>query len=82
MGVSRTSAGTRDAVPSPGLGMAAEGRPLLVTVDDLPISSGALHPDPDERKAITREMFEAAYGCPVDLVAHGHAHRVFEDHQE
>ncbi len=33
-------------------------------------------------KAITREMFEAAYGCPVDLVAHGHAHRVFEDHQE
>ncbi len=33
-------------------------------------------------KEITREMFEAAYGCPVDLVAHGHAHRVFEDHQE
>ena len=33
-------------------------------------------------KEITPEMFEAAYGCPVDLVAHGHAHRVFEDHQE
>lgn len=33
-------------------------------------------------KEITQEMFEAAYGCPVDLVAHGHAHRVFDDHQE
>ncbi len=33
-------------------------------------------------REITPEMFEAAYGCPVDLVAHGHAHRVFEDHQE
>jgi zinc transport system ATP-binding protein len=32
-------------------------------------------------KEITREMFEAAYGCPVDLVAHGHAHRVFDDHE-
>ena len=33
-------------------------------------------------KEITQEMFEAAYGCPVDLVAHGHAHRVFDDHQK
>ncbi len=33
-------------------------------------------------KEITQEMFEAAYGCPVDLVAHGRAHRVFDDHQE
>ena len=33
-------------------------------------------------KEITREMFEAAYGCPVDLVAHGHAHRVLDDHQQ
>jgi len=33
-------------------------------------------------REITQEMFEAAYGCPVDLVAHGHAHRVFDDHQE
>jgi zinc transport system ATP-binding protein len=31
-------------------------------------------------KEITPEMFEAAYGCPVDLVAHGHAHRVLADH--
>jgi len=26
-------------------------------------------------------MIEAAYGCPVDLVAHGHPHRVLEQHQ-
>jgi zinc transport system ATP-binding protein len=32
-------------------------------------------------KEITREMFEAVYGCPVDLVAHGHAHRVYPDHE-
>ena len=35
-----------------------------------------------QSKEITREMFEAAYGCPVDLVAHGHAHRVLADHTE
>lgn len=35
-----------------------------------------------QSKEITREMFEAAYGCPVDLVAHGHAHRVLADHVE
>ena len=35
-----------------------------------------------QSKEITREMFEAAYGCPVDLVAHGHAHRVLADHDE
>lgn len=31
-------------------------------------------------KHLTPEMIEAAYGCPVDLVAHGHPHRVLEDH--
>jgi hypothetical protein len=25
-------------------------------------------------------MLEAAYGCPVDLLAHGHPHRVLRDH--
>jgi peptidoglycan/xylan/chitin deacetylase (PgdA/CDA1 family)/ketosteroid isomerase-like protein len=35
-----------------------EGRPVLVTVDDLPISSGRLHPDPAERERITRGMLE------------------------
>lgn len=31
-------------------------------------------------KELTVEMVEAAYGCPVDLVAHGHPHRVLEEH--
>lgn len=33
--------------------------PLVVTVDDLPISAGALHPDPDDRERITRGMLAA-----------------------
>lgn len=32
-------------------------------------------------KHLTPEMIEAAYGCPVDLVAHGHPHRVLEQHE-
>lgn len=31
-------------------------------------------------KELTPEMVEAAYGCPVDLVAHGHPHRVLGEH--
>jgi len=31
---------------------------------------------------ITPELLEAAYRCPVDLVAHGIPHRVFEMHRE
>lgn len=31
-------------------------------------------------RELTPEMVEAAYGCPVDLVAHGVPHRVFESH--
>jgi len=31
-------------------------------------------------KDLTPEMIEAAYGCSVDLVAHGHPHRVLEHH--
>ncbi len=31
-------------------------------------------------KEITPEMLEAAYHCPVDLIAHGMPHRVFEHH--
>src|SRR5512134_1392014 len=37
---------------------AQTGRPLLVTVDDLPISSSRLHPDPAERERITRGMLD------------------------
>lgn len=29
---------------------------------------------------LTPELLEASYGCPVDLVAHGHPHRVFPRH--
>jgi zinc transport system ATP-binding protein len=31
-------------------------------------------------KHITRDMLEQAYHCPVDLIAHGVAHRVLDDH--
>lgn len=34
-------------------------RPVLITVDDLPISSSRLHPEPAERERITREMLSA-----------------------
>ncbi|MCL7984693.1 MAG: ABC transporter ATP-binding protein [marine benthic group bacterium] len=33
-------------------------------------------------RELTPEMVEAVYGCPVDLVAHGVPHRVFETHTE
>ncbi|MEF8836174.1 MAG: ATP-binding cassette domain-containing protein, partial [Candidatus Thermoplasmatota archaeon] len=35
-----------------------------------------IYHDSDE---LTSEMIEASYECPVDLVAHGHPHRVFEN---
>jgi len=31
-------------------------------------------------RELTPDMMEAAYGCPVDLLAHGHPHRVLEPH--
>jgi len=31
-------------------------------------------------RELTDEMVEVAYGCPVDLVAHGHPHRVLPSH--
>jgi zinc transport system ATP-binding protein len=31
-------------------------------------------------KEITAEMMETAYECPVDLIAHGHPHRVLSSH--
>lgn len=34
-------------------------RPLLVTVDDLPVASGKLHQDPAERSRITRDLLAA-----------------------
>jgi zinc transport system ATP-binding protein len=35
-----------------------------------------MHPDGE----LTDEMLEATYGCPVDLLAHGHPHRVLPPH--
>jgi len=37
-----------------------------------------LHTHPDGE--LTDEMLEATYGCPVDLLAHGHPHRVLSPH--
>lgn len=34
-------------------------RPLLVTVDDLPMTSARLHPDPAERRRITEALLAA-----------------------
>jgi zinc transport system ATP-binding protein len=31
-------------------------------------------------RELTAEMLEATYGCPIDLIAHGHPHRVLGDH--
>jgi len=31
-------------------------------------------------KAVTAEMLEAAYQCPIDLIAHGLPHRHLEEH--
>ncbi len=37
-----------------------------------------LHAHPS--KELTAEILEATYGCPVDLLAHGHPHRVLTEH--
>ena len=37
---------------------ASTARPVLVTVDDLPIALGSMHEDPAERERITRELLE------------------------
>ncbi len=39
-----------------------------------------LHVHPE--RELTSEVLEAAYGCPVDLLAHGHPHRVLPPHGE
>ncbi len=35
-----------------------------------------------DEKMITKEMLEATYSCPVDLIAHGLPHRVLNDHRQ
>ncbi|MFN8389981.1 MAG: ABC transporter ATP-binding protein [Bdellovibrionota bacterium] len=34
-----------------------------------------------ESKEISGEVLAEVYGCPVELIAHGHAHRVLEEHE-
>lgn len=64
------------AVPAAAEG---EGRcPLLVTVDDLPIAAGGLHPGPAERQRITGGLLEALerHGVPaVGLVTWNNINR-------
>ena len=45
------------------------GRPLLVTVDDLPISSSRLLPDPAERERVTRGMLDVLRKHKIQAVA-------------
>ena len=35
-----------------------------------------------DEKMITKEMLEATYSCPVDLIAHGLPHRVLDEHEQ
>lgn len=68
------AAGVLFAGASPLLGDESAPIPLLVTVDDLPIAAGDLHPDPAERERITRGMLDALakHGVPaVGLVTWG-----------
>jgi len=44
---------------SAALALAAPPRPLVVTVDDLPVAGGSLHTDPAEREKITRDLLAA-----------------------
>jgi uncharacterized protein (TIGR02246 family) len=40
-------------------GARAAGRPLLISIDDLPVASGPLHTDPAERERITQGLLAA-----------------------
>ena len=50
-----------------GIASAATGRPLLVTVDDLPLALGNRDADPAERERITRDLLAALerHGVPA-----------------
>ncbi len=48
---------------------ADDRRPLLVTVDDLPVGSGRLHTDPAERERVTRGLLAALRKHSVQAVA-------------
>lgn len=46
------------SAPAQDFPQLAGTHPVLVTVDDLPIGSGALHTDPAERERITRGLLD------------------------
>lgn len=46
----------------------AEPRPILITVDDLPLTSSQLHPTPKDREAITQKLLAALSGHKVPAV--------------
>jgi len=47
-------------------------------VENVACLNRRLHVHPS--KALTSDILEAAYGCPVDLLIHGHPHRILEEH--
>src|SRR6266705_1000771 len=48
-----------DGAGGPRAAQAEGRRPILITVDDLPVASGRLHIDPAERERITRDLLAA-----------------------
>ena len=63
--------------------VASPPRPILITVDDLPIAADSLHPDPAERDRITRGMLQALAKhriTAVGLVAGKHHPKTADEH--
>ncbi|HZN02746.1 MAG TPA: SgcJ/EcaC family oxidoreductase [Candidatus Polarisedimenticolia bacterium] len=46
------------AAPAEAPSSPSTGRPLLVTIDDLPVASPKLHTDPADREEVTRKLLE------------------------
>ena len=52
--------GAAGAPPAPAAAPATESRrPILISVDDLPVAGGGLHTDPDDRAQVTRGLLAA-----------------------
>jgi len=62
-------AGALLGVSAAGTGFPVEKkRPIVITVDDLPLSSRSLHASADERRAITRDLLAALERHGIDAV--------------
>lgn len=57
------------AAASPAPPPAQVRRPILITVDDLPLAAGRLHTDPGERERITRRLLDALRKHHIQAVA-------------